>query len=202
MTGILEVRSLAKSFDGVRAVDNVSFDLGESRLLAMIGPNGAGKSTCSKLINGQLRPDQGTIKILGRDTTGMQPRDVWSLGIGRAFQVTSTFSSMTVLQNIQTVMASRHKRTRSIFSKISNLFVDDAMELLKLVGIEGHWNRSCGILAYGELKRVERAVALANEPKLLLMDEPTAGMDPKEHLKLIKLTSEIVRTRSIGVPLS
>jgi branched-chain amino acid transport system ATP-binding protein len=199
MANVLEVRGLTKSFGGVRAVDNVSFDLDEGRLLALIGPNGAGKSTCFNLINGQLRPDRGTVKILGRETTGMRPRHVWALGVGRTFQVTSTFASMTVLENIQMVLTSRRKRTRSIFRKVSDLFVDEAMEFLKLVGVEEQWYRPCGILAYGDLKRVELAIALANEPKLLLMDEPTAGMGPKERLKLMKLTSEIVRTRSIGV---
>lgn len=199
MANVLEVRDLTKSFGGVRAVSHVSFDLEEGRLLAMIGPNGAGKSTCFNLINGQLRPDWGTIKILGRETTGMRPRQVWSLGVGRTFQVTSTFTSMTVLENVQMVLISRRKRTRSVFGKVSEFFVDEAMEFLKLVGVEEQCNRPCGILAYGDLKRVELAIALANEPRLLLMDEPTAGMGHQERLKLMKLTSEIVRTRSIGV---
>jgi len=199
MANVLEVLNLSKSFGGVRAVDDVDFELEEGQLLAMIGPNGAGKSTCFNLINGQLRPDRGTIRILGRETTGMQPRQVWALGVGRTFQVTSTFSSMTVLENVQMVLVSAHRRLRSVFRKTSKLYREEAMELLRLVGVHEQYDRPCGILAYGDLKRVELAIALANKPKLLLMDEPTAGMGTKERLKLMELTSTIVRNQSIGV---
>ena len=103
MTKLLEVRNLAKSFGGVKAVNNLDFDLEEGQLLAMIGPNGAGKSTCFNLINGQLRPDRGSVKILGKENAGLRPRHVWSLGVGRTFQVTSTFPTMTVIENVQMV---------------------------------------------------------------------------------------------------
>lgn len=199
MTKLLEVRNLAKSFGGVKAVNNLDFDLEEGQLLAMIGPNGAGKSTCFNLINGQLRPDRGSVKILGKENTGLRPRHVWSLGVGRTFQVTSTFPTMTVIENVQMVLLSYHKRLRSVFRKASGFYVDEARELLKLVGIEEQYDRPCGILAYGDLKRIELAIALANKPRLLLMDEPTAGMGPKERLRLMELTSNIVRNQDIGV---
>ena len=199
MSKVLEVHNLAISFGGVQAVNNVSFELEESRLLAMIGPNGAGKSTCFNLINGQLRPDRGSIIIMNKKISGYKPRHVWQLGVGRTFQITSTFASMTVLENIQMAMLSYHKQTRSLFKKVSNLYVEESMELLKLVGIENQNNRACGVLAYGDLKRVELAVALANKPKLLLMVEPTAGMGPAERQTLMELTSNIVRTQNIGV---
>jgi branched-chain amino acid transport system ATP-binding protein len=199
MPKILEVQHLSKSFGGVRAVDDVSFDLFAGQLLAMIGPNGAGKSTCFNLINGQLQPDQGTILILGRKIKGLKPRDVWRIGVGRTFQITATFASMTVLENVQMVKLSYHGRTRSVLRKMRNLFVEESMELLKLVGIEQQWNRPAGVLAYGDLKRVELAMALANAPQLLLMDEPTAGMGAMERSQLMQLTTEIVRTRDIGV---
>jgi len=199
MAKLLEVKDLSKSFGGIKAVNRVSFSLDQGQLLAMIGPNGAGKSTCFNLINGQLRPDSGSIWIFGKETTGYRPRDVWSLGVGRTFQVTSTFPSMTVLENIQMVLLSSHKRLNCLTRTVSKLYIDEAMELLRLVGVQDQWNRTCGILAYGELKRVELAMALANNPKLLLMDEPTAGMGVKERLKLMELTSQIVKSRSIGV---
>ncbi len=199
MKKVLEVSRLSKSFGGVQAVNDVAFDLAEGQLLAMIGPNGAGKSTCFNLINGQLRPDRGTIRVLGRETTGMQPRHVWALGVGRTFQVTSTFPSMTVLENVQMVLISKQRRLKNMWRKATNLFREEAMGLLELVGVESQWNRPCGILAYGDLKRVELAIALANKPKLLLMDEPTAGMGTKERLKLMELTAQIVRDQSIGV---
>ena len=199
MTKVLEVLSLSKSFGGVQAVNDVAFDLDAGQLLALIGPNGAGKSTCFNLINGQLRPDHGTIRILGKETRGMRPRQVWALGVGRTFQVTATFPSMTVLENVQMVLLSTHRRLKTIWRKTAGLYREEAMDLLRLVGVEGQWNRPCGILAYGDLKRVELAIALANQPKLLLMDEPTAGMGTKERLKLMELTAQIVRDQSIGV---
>jgi branched-chain amino acid transport system ATP-binding protein len=199
MKKVLEVVKLSKAFGGVQAVNDVAFDLTEGQLLAMIGPNGAGKSTCFNLINGQLRPDRGTIRVLGRETTGMRPRHVWALGVGRTFQVTSTFPSMTVLENVQMVLLSKQRRLKNMWRKATELFREEAMRLLELVGVEGQWNRPCGILAYGDLKRVELAIALANKPKLLLMDEPTAGMGTKERLKLMELTAQIVRDQSIGV---
>jgi branched-chain amino acid transport system ATP-binding protein len=199
MTTILEVHNLSKAFGGVKAVIDVSFSLEEGQLLAMIGPNGAGKSTCFNLINGQLRPDHGNIAIMGKSVNGSKPRDVWNLGVGRTFQITSTFASMSVLENVQMVLLSYHRRTKSLLKKVSRLYVDESMALLKLLGIDNQAARACGVLAYGDLKRVELAVALANNPKLLLMDEPTAGMGPAERQSLMELTKDIVRTRNIGV---
>jgi branched-chain amino acid transport system ATP-binding protein len=199
MAKVLEVHELAKSFGGVQAVKNLSFDLAEGQLLAMIGPNGAGKSTCFNLINGQLRPDYGRVVIMGKKINGYKPRQVWKLGVGRTFQITSTFASMTVLENIKMAVLSHHRQTQSLFSKVRRLYNDESMELLKLVGIEDQHDRACGVLAYGDLKRVELAVALANQPKLLLMDEPTAGMGPAERQSLMELTSNIVRNQNIGV---
>jgi branched-chain amino acid transport system ATP-binding protein len=199
MAKVLEVHELAKSFGGVQAVKNLSFDLAEGQLLAMIGPNGAGKSTCFNLINGQLRPDYGKVVIMGKRINGYKPRQVWKLGVGRTFQITSTFASMTVLENIKMAVLSHHRQTKSLFSKVRRLHTEESMALLKLVGIEGQYDRACGVLAYGDLKRVELAVALANQPKLLLMDEPTAGMGPAERQSLMELTSDIVRNRNIGV---
>ncbi|RTZ98400.1 MAG: ABC transporter ATP-binding protein [Deltaproteobacteria bacterium] len=198
-SNVLEVRQLAKSFGGVKAVSNVSFDLARGQLLAMIGPNGAGKSTCFNLINGQLRPDHGTITILGKKANGLKPRDVWKLGVGRTFQIAASFGSMTVLENVQMARLSYHRQTTSLFKSVPRLNRDHAMELLRLVGIEDQYNRACGVLAYGDVKRVELAVALANDPKLLLMDEPTAGMGPAERQEMMALTSSIIETRNIGV---
>jgi len=199
MATILEVHNLYKSFGGVEAVKDVSFELGKGQLLAMIGPNGAGKSTCFNLINGQLRPDHGRIIIMGKEINGSKPRDVWKLGVGRTFQITSTFASMTVLENVQMALLSYHRRTNSLLRKVSQLYADESLELLKRVGIGDQANRTCGVLAYGDLKRVELAVALANKPRLLLMDEPTAGMGPAQRKTLMELTRNIVRTRNIGV---
>jgi branched-chain amino acid transport system ATP-binding protein len=198
MGRLLEVTNLSRSFGGVTALNQVSFDLEGGQLLAMIGPNGAGKSTCFNLINGQLQPDEGNIKIDGQEVVGLKPRHIWKLGVGRTFQVTATFASMTVLENIQVALASFHKKARSPLRKLRNLFPEEAMELLDLVGIPDYANLVCGVLSYGDLKRVELAVALTNQPRLLLMDEPTAGMEPAERKRLMDLISSIVRSRNLG----
>ncbi len=107
---VLAVRSLRKSFGGVRAVDGVSFDVGEGEFLALIGPNGAGKSTCFNMINGQLRPDGGEIRFKDRSIAGLPPREIWRLGVGRTFQIAATFGSMTVAENVQMALVSPSRR--------------------------------------------------------------------------------------------
>ena len=195
----LEVSGLSKSFGGVRAVHDVSFALRPTELLAMIGPNGAGKSTCFNMLNGQLRPDAGRIRLFGQDIVGLRPRQVWRLGVGRTFQITATFNSMTVIENVQMTLVSHRNRLRAMLAYMGGLFRDEACELLRLVGMDDQANRTCSTLAYGDLKRLELAMALANEPKLLLMDEPTAGMAPKERVQLMQLTAEIVHNKGLSV---
>lgn len=195
----LTVQGLSKAFGGVQAVDNVSFSVGAGKLLAMIGPNGAGKTTCFNMLNGQLKPDSGSVILEGRSLIGMTPREVWRLGVGRTFQITETFGSMTVLENIQMTLLSYHRRALSAGALVRDLYVEDAMALLDRVGMADQAERACSILAYGDLKRVELAVALGNDPKLLLMDEPTAGMAPRERIELMQLTADIVRERNISV---
>jgi len=196
---ILEAQGLEKAFGGVKAVDGVSFAVEAGRLLALIGPNGAGKTTCFNLLNGQLQPDAGRVVLGDRDITGLAPRTVWALGVGRTFQITATFSSMTVRENVQMALLSHHGKAWNIFGRARDAFTDKADALLGQVGIAAQAERACGVLAYGDLKRVELAVALANAPKLLLMDEPTAGMSPRERIALMELTARIAREQSIAV---
>jgi branched-chain amino acid transport system ATP-binding protein len=196
---ILAVRNLRKSFGGVQAVADVSFDVAAGQMLALIGPNGAGKSTCFNMLNGQLPPDGGRVQFEGRDITGLRPRKVWRLGVGRTFQITATFASMTVVENIQMALLSHHRRLWGLWPRAAQLHRDAAMALLQQVGMVEQAERACGVLAYGDLKRVELAVALANAPRLLLMDEPTAGMAPKERISLMELTAQIARDRNIAV---
>jgi branched-chain amino acid transport system ATP-binding protein len=196
---VLEAKALEKSFGGVKAVDGVSFGVEAGGLLALIGPNGAGKTTCFNLLNGQLRPDAGRVLLGGRDITGLSPRAVWALGVGRTFQITATFSSMTVRENVQMALISHHGRAWRLAGQAREAFRAEADALLGQVGMAAQAERACGILAYGDLKRVELAVALANAPRLLLMDEPTAGMSPGERLALMELTVRIAREQGIAV---
>ncbi|MFL6714723.1 MAG: ABC transporter ATP-binding protein [Sulfurifustis sp.] len=198
MSGVLAVAHLAKSFDGVHAVRDVSFTVAAGELLAMIGPNGAGKTTCFNLVNGQLAPDAGSVRLDGRDITRRPPREIWRLGVGRTFQITATFASMTVRENVQMALLSHRRRLANAWTRAAALYRDEADELLARVGMLDQADRACAVLAYGDLKRVELAMALANEPRLLLMDEPTAGMAPKERIDLMTLTAQIVRERQIA----
>ncbi len=193
----LDVRGLSKSFGGVRAVARVSFSVAAGELLAMIGPNGAGKTTCFNLINGQLRPDAGQVLFEGRKLEGYPPSERCRLGIGRTFQVAATFASMTARENVQVALLSSAAKLGSIVACVSG--GQEAMRLLELTGMHEQADRPCAELAYGDLKRVELAVALAARPRLLLMDEPTAGMAAAERESLMSLVARVSREKGISV---
>ncbi|TWA52865.1 amino acid/amide ABC transporter ATP-binding protein 1 (HAAT family) [Azospirillum baldaniorum] len=199
MSRRLAVENLQRAFGGVQAVRGVSFALDAGEVLALIGPNGAGKTTCFNLLNGQLRPDAGTVRLDGVDIVGLPPRRIWRMGVGRTFQITATFASMTVRENVQMVLLSVHRRLLGLWTPAASGFRDEAMALLERVGMGAQAERPCGVLAYGDLKRVELAMALAGDPKVLLMDEPTAGMAPGERQELMALTSSLVRERGLAV---
>jgi branched-chain amino acid transport system ATP-binding protein len=196
---VLAVRSLSKSYGGVQAVREVSFSVAAGELLAMIGPNGAGKTTCFNMLNGQVPPDAGTIEFEGRSLAGLAPRRIWRLGVGRTFQITATFGSMTVRENVQMALLAHHRRLWSPFALAARSHVAEADALLARVGMLEQAGRPCAVLAYGDLKRVELAVALANQPRLLLMDEPTAGMAPAERSALMQLASDLAKSGGIAV---
>ena len=199
MSIVLETRGLTKAFGGLVAVDDVSFQLHKGELLALIGPNGAGKSTCFNMLMGQLKPTRGTVWLNGQDITGHSPRSVWRMGVGRTFQITGTYASMTVVENVQMALISHHRQVFRVLPYASRMHRDRALELLDMVGMAAQAERHCAVLAYGDLKRLELAIALAHEPALLLMDEPTAGMAPKERIALMQLTADIVRERGVSV---
>jgi branched-chain amino acid transport system ATP-binding protein len=199
MSAVLEVKGIAKSFGGVKAVNDVSFSVNAGELLALIGPNGAGKTTCFNMLNGQLKPDRGDVFLAGDKITGLAPRVVAHRGVGRTFQITATYGSMTVRENVQTALIAHARGEWGLLGRAADQHGTQADALLELVGMADQSSRACGVLAYGDLKRVELAVALANEPKLLLMDEPTAGMAPKERIALMDLAADIAKTRGIAV---
>jgi branched-chain amino acid transport system ATP-binding protein len=196
---VLEVEGLTKSYGGVHAVRGVSFSVAQGEIVALIGPNGAGKTTCFNMLNGQIAPDAGRVRLLGEDTTNCPPRLVWRRGVGRTFQITATFATMTVRENIQVALASHASSAFNLWRSLPEFARNEADALLRLVDMANYAARPCGELAYGDLKRLELAVALANSPRLLLMDEPTAGMAPKERIELMRLVARIARERAIGV---
>ena len=196
---LLKVSGLGKSFGGVKAVDGIHFELAAGELLALIGPNGAGKSTTFNMVNGQLTADAGSITLDGQELVGRKPRDIWRMGVGRTFQIAETFASLTVVENVQMALLSHDRLLFSLWRRASDHRRDEALALLDQVGMKSQADRPCSVLAYGDVKRVELAIAMANAPKLLLMDEPTAGMAPKERNDLMALTKQLVIDRNMAV---
>jgi branched-chain amino acid transport system ATP-binding protein len=195
----LAVASLSKSFGAVRAVDDLTFSVARGEFLALIGPNGAGKSTCFNIINGQLRPDAGAIRFEDRDIAGLPPREICRRGVARTFQIAATFSSMTVAENVQMALIAHARETYGLWRQATSYHRPRALELLRQVGMQDAADRPSRELAYGDVKRVELAIALASEPRLLLMDEPTAGMAPRERNDLIALVKALVVERGVSV---
>ena len=196
---ILEARALRKSYGGVHAVQDVSFTVAAGEMLALIGPNGAGKSTCFNMVGGQVRADGGAVLLHGQAIGRTTPRAVWRLGVGRTFQITATFASMTVRENVQMALAARHGAVWRCWRPIAGLSAAEAEALLAQLDLAGQMHRAAGLLAYGDLKRLELAMALANQPRLLLMDEPTAGMAPAERIALMQLTRRLASERGLAV---
>jgi len=196
---VLAVERLSKAYGGVQAVREVSFSVGAGEMVAIIGPNGAGKTTCFNMLNGQLTPDSGDIRLGGASIAGVPPHRIWRLGVGRTFQVTATFGSMSVRENVQTALRSFHRENFSFARAAAARYVEEADALLERVGMRDQAGRACAVLAYGDLKRVELAVALANRPRLLLMDEPTAGMAPEERGALMELVADLARRDGLAV---
>ena len=195
----LRASGLHKAFGGVQAVAGVSFAIGRGEMLAMIGPNGAGKTTCFDLVGGQLRPDAGRVMLDGQDITGQPPRALARRGVGRTFQITAVFASMTVRENVQVALQAHHRRFWRCWGAADAGFRDEAVALLAQVDMQTQADRAAGVLAYGDLKRLELAVALAAGPRLLLLDEPTAGMAPAERTALMALVRRLAHGRGLAV---
>ena len=196
---VLAAKGLVKRFRGVEAVRGVDLTVLAGEAVALIGPNGAGKTTCFNMLGGQLRPDAGRVAFEGADVTGKLPRELWQLGVGRSFQITQAFVSMTVRENVQVALHAKARRLWRFAEPLGSHFKDEADAILERVGMREQAERSCAVLAYGDLKRIELAIALAGSPKLMLMDEPTAGMAPQERAQLMQLAAGIARARGIGI---
>ncbi|MDY0273627.1 MAG: ABC transporter ATP-binding protein [Advenella sp.] len=196
---LFQVNDLHKAYGDFMAVRGVSFSLEQGEMLALIGPNGAGKSTTFNMIGGQTTANQGTVYLNGQAILGRQARDIWQLGVGRTFQIAATFASLTVVENVQMTLLSFHQKMFSFFRPAASQYREQALGLLAQVGMADQADRPCSELAYGDVKRVELAMALANDPVLLLMDEPTAGMAPQERNALMALTHKLARQRNMGV---
>ncbi|HQR56450.1 MAG TPA: ABC transporter ATP-binding protein [Burkholderiaceae bacterium] len=195
----LRLSGVSRAFGGVRAVNDVSFALEPATVTALIGPNGAGKSTLFNLIDGQLAPDAGSIEFEGRSLVNVPIAARTRAGIGRTFQVARTFASMTVRQNAQLALTAAAGQALSVGAPLAGRATEAADRLLRQVGLGDRGDAPAAALAYGDLKRLEFALALAAGPRLLLMDEPTAGMAPGERTALMALVLALVRERRMTV---
>jgi branched-chain amino acid transport system ATP-binding protein len=196
---LLETRSLTKEFRGFKAVSDVSLGVAEGTVHALVGPNGAGKTTLFNLLTGFLTPSSGQIRYQGRDITGMQPEQIAHLGIARSFQITSLFDQMTLVEHLELALASPtglgYRFWKS--SKQMRQFRERSLELLEQVGLGDRAGQAAGSLAYGQKRALELALALALDPKLLLLDEPTAGMGMEDVDRTIALVKKVASGRTV-----
>jgi branched-chain amino acid transport system ATP-binding protein len=184
---VLQVKSLVKSFDGFKAVNNANLSVTKGEIVAVIGPNGAGKTTLFNLITGVLKADSGQVLFKGEDIRGLAPHEVCRKRISRSFQVVNVFNRLTIFENVQVSILSRERRTWNLFTPSAKLAVDETMELLRSVGLLEKKNRVSGALSHGDRKVLEIAMALGGNPEFLILDEPTAGMSPEETSRCIDL---------------
>jgi branched-chain amino acid transport system ATP-binding protein len=194
---VLEVDTVTKTFSGFTAVNSVSLTVERGQIAAVIGPNGAGKSTFFNLITGHLRPDTGQIRLNGHDITGVAPHRICSYGMGRSFQRTNIFPKLTVFENIQAAFLVHRGRGGNFWSRSDSFYRDDTAALLAQIGLLDQADTVGGTLSYGNQKQLELGLALASDPTLLLLDEPTAGMSANETHDAIRLLERIAGEREL-----
>jgi branched-chain amino acid transport system ATP-binding protein len=194
---MLEVRDIRKSFSGFTAVAGVSLDVPAQGITAVIGPNGAGKSTLFNLLTGHLRADDGSVRFEGRDITGAAPHAICRMGVGRSFQHTNIFRKLTVFENVQAALIAHGGEARNFWSRAQALYREDAHQLLHSLGLAEQADAVADALSHGNQKQLELGIALASDPKLLLLDEPTAGMSAAETREAIRLLERIVAERKL-----
>ena len=194
---MLEVENLKKSFDGFVATNGVSFRVQKGELVSLIGPNGAGKTTLFNLITGHIPPDGGTVRFKGIDITRLPPYRICRLGLGRSFQRTNIFPRLTVFQNIQSALLAHRGKSLTFFQPVESFFRRETSEILERVGLKDYAGTISGSLSYGFQKQIELGIALASDPDLLLLDEPTAGMSTQETHQTMELIGRIAREKGL-----
>jgi branched-chain amino acid transport system ATP-binding protein len=193
----LEVRGLRKTFDGFKAIDGVDFSVEQGSISAIIGPNGAGKTTLFNLITGHVPADEGRVSLFGRDVTATAPHRLCRLGVGRSFQRTNVFRNLSVFENVQAAFISHRGSGWRLLRPSKGMFVGETEALLASVGLAEKGALLAGTLSHGDQKQLELGVTLALEPRLLLLDEPTAGMSASETRLCMELIRRIARERGL-----
>jgi ABC-type branched-subunit amino acid transport system ATPase component/ABC-type branched-subunit amino acid transport system permease subunit len=194
---LLVVRGLSKHFMGLRAVDGVDLDVKTGKVHAVIGPNGAGKSTLFNLVSGRIRPDSGTVLFDGADVTGAPPNRLAHIGMGRGFQTTAVFPRLTVQENLRLAFMGIHGDTRRPFGSARKLYREQVRETMTSVGLEERSDTPARELSHGHQRALELGLSLALGARLLLLDEPTAGMSPFETRRTLELLQRVIESRDV-----
>ena len=196
---LLQTEGLTKVFRGFTAVDRVDLTVQQGTVHALVGPNGAGKTTLFNLLTGFLTPTSGTVRLAGRDVTGLPPERIAHLGVARSFQITSLFEQLTPIQHLELALQGRTRLGVRFWrsEKLMSRFSSRAEELLDQVGLSEHAQEPVGSLSYGRKRALELALALALDPQLLLLDEPTAGMGIEDVTRTIELVREVSAGRTV-----
>ena len=196
---MLQVEAVHKSFGDFMAVYGANLAVEKGEVVAVIGPNGAGKTTLFNLITGQLKPDKGKIVFKGEEISGLPAYQICKRGIGRSFQIVNIFHRLTVFENVQVAVLSQQRKSSNLFSPAQNLAVEETNHILESVGLSQKAGNIAGSLSHGDQKILEIAIALGNEPELLVLDEPTAGMSPEETAATMELIKHLAKERGLTI---
>jgi branched-chain amino acid transport system ATP-binding protein len=196
---MLKITDIYKSFDEFMAVDGVDLTVGEGELVAVIGPNGAGKTTLFNLITGQLKPDKGHVVFMDEDVANLPPYEICKRGIARSFQIANIFPRLSVFANVQVAVISQQRGTKQLFRFARGIAVEETNAILEQVGLLDKAWSTAGSLSHGDQRTLEIAIALGNDPKLLILDEPTAGMSPEETSKTMDLIRRLAESRGLTI---
>ena len=193
------MESLIKSFDDFMAVNGANLTVDKGQIVAVIGPNGAGKTTLFNLITGALKRDRGRIVFKGEDISELPPYAICKKGISRSYQIVNTFPRLTVFENVQVAVLSYQRRSSNLFRPAQSIAVNETKSILESMGLSNKGKNIAGSLSHGDQKILEIAIALGNEPELLILDEPTAGMSPEETQSTMELVKRLASQRGLTI---
>jgi branched-chain amino acid transport system ATP-binding protein len=196
---MLRVEDIHKSFDDFKAVSGANLSVGKGELVAVIGPNGAGKTTLFNLISGQLKADKGKVTFNEENISRLPTYEICRRGIARSFQIANIFHRLSVFKNVQVSVLSEQKKSNKLFRQAKNMAVEETSRILESVGLLDKREHIAGSLSYGDQRILEIAIALGNEPELLILDEPTAGMSPEETKLTMKLVKRLAEERGLTI---